>query len=814
MSCQAFRWLSVCLCLSLLSGAGCGDEATSADESADALSRADADQRGEGSPSDASNGEGSSSGLSDTSRQEVADASSPSDSAQTPDSEADSAEELDSITVMDVLDDSEAAPDASLDAESVSQQDASIESDTSIEADTSLVPDVDEEPDGDEAPDVTPEADVELGSDAGAEAASVASACTPSQAPKPLIEAAELTDFCALSPCQNGASCENHPRSYTCHCQPGDYGVDCALSGGDSNVQWSIHRYGLGGATYMPSLRMDSLGYLHIAWSGQALEAASNGAYASNQGAALMRWRRSFDGALVYPILATDALAYAHASGRTESEWYGHVSNNPVGAFNGNLDAHSHEQRIEVGSNYKVRYFMESDSGEQAIPGSNVYLKLLNKPIIPKELLASGVCQNGSDEGSACFESSECDGGFCSQSAGYCPSDGSACGHAASSCPDEVCLYNDKFDAFWTAMTKGDDLHFVIGLYALGETTQHIFYTTRNKGESKWSYPIKIESIDAGATTPSLALDGQEKLHVAFDGHDGRIYYTHNVEGTWSAPLAIDATNDVNEHLPSLAVAENGSAHVVWVKEDVPGGGEEGLLLEYAQNVGGAWSAPMPLARIPGNIGTQWGHNVERVGLSSQTNTAYVIFGSESQGPFPGADMFVATTTSLDLSADISADTSVTQSAQPSAPQTLELCWEGLEVASFEITDAGGDGLDTIIERIYFFAGAEQPLGHLNEEPLGLESVLSAAHLALSDGTTLEGVIVDNRIMFGALGEELTRVNDGGALSASLKLSTHPDWPETPALHLRFSPSQDIVTMGESSQVTRDGSAFELGPLY
>ena len=311
-----------------------------------------------------------------------------------------------------------------------------------------------------------------------------------------------------------------------------------------------------------------------------------------------------------------------------------------------------------------------------------------------------------------------------------------------------------------------------------------------------------------------MALDADENLHVAFDGHDGLIYYLHNVTGEWSTPLAIEATTEVNEHLPSIALAENGSAHVVWVKEDVPGGGADGLLLEYVHNSGGAWSEPVPVARIPGNIGTQWGHNVERVGLSSHTNTAYVIFGSESQGPFPGEDMFVAYTTSLDLQGDALEDTSVTVNESVVAPQSLELCWAQTSVASVDISDAGADGLDTIIERVYVFAGAHQPLGHFTEDALGLDAMVSAAHLQVGDGPLLEGVVVDNRIMFGALGEELTRIDDGTASTLTLKISTHASWPEAPALHLMFSPAQDIVTLGESSRIDRSAPSFEVGPMY
>jgi len=300
---------------------------------------------------------------------------------------------------------------------------------------------------------------------------------------------------------------------------------------------------------------------------------------------------------------------------------------------------------------------------------------------------------------------------------------------------------------------------------------------------------------------------------VAFDGHDALIYYTHNVAGTWSEPVAIEGTTDVNEHLPSLAVAENGSAHVVWVKEDVPGGGEQGLLLEYAHNSGGAWSAPIPVARVPGNIGTQWGHNVERVGLSPHTNTAYVIFGAESDGPLPGEDMFLAYTHSVDLAADVTADATVTPTSDFTPPGELALCWEQVDVAAFDITDVGADGLDTIIERLYFFAGPQQPIGHFTDDGEGLASMLSAVHLQVGDGALIEGTVVDNRIMFGALEEELTRVDDGASVTLTLKVSTVQSWPDAPALHLAFSPAQDIVTKGEGSHIQRDGQTYEVGPL-
>jgi hypothetical protein len=39
-----------------------------------------------------------------------------------------------------------------------------------------------------------------------------------------------VTNNCASSPCQNGATCTNGVNTYTCQCVPGYTGVNCALS--------------------------------------------------------------------------------------------------------------------------------------------------------------------------------------------------------------------------------------------------------------------------------------------------------------------------------------------------------------------------------------------------------------------------------------------------------------------------------------------------------------------------------------------------------------------------------------------------------
>ncbi|KAK6641634.1 hypothetical protein RUM44_013349 [Polyplax serrata] len=38
----------------------------------------------------------------------------------------------------------------------------------------------------------------------------------------------ELQDFCASTPCKNGAKCESLKTTYKCQCAPGIYGEDCS----------------------------------------------------------------------------------------------------------------------------------------------------------------------------------------------------------------------------------------------------------------------------------------------------------------------------------------------------------------------------------------------------------------------------------------------------------------------------------------------------------------------------------------------------------------------------------------------------------
>ena len=109
----------------------------------------------------------------------------------------------------------------------------------------------------------------------------------------------------------------------------------------------------------------------------------------------------------------------------------------------------------------------------------------------------------------------------------------------------------------------------------------HVVWTARDNGTSRieaahrttsWS-PVETVSGSLEGQHASLALDGNSRLHVAWEGADGRIYLQER-EGAWSAPAPITATG--TNRYPSLRwsqhvnplCGDNSKLDLIWTEED------------------------------------------------------------------------------------------------------------------------------------------------------------------------------------------------------------------------------------------------------
>lgn len=90
----------------------------------------------------------------------------------------------------------------------------------------------------------------------------------------------------------------------------------------------------------------------------------------------------------------------------------------------------------------------------------------------------------------------------------------------------------------------------------------HIYYTFFNG--NNWVTPYKI-SGDEDAFIPTIALDSQDNVHVAWGGESYEIWYTIYDGTTWSEP--IDISDPTSTGLcPELALDSIGCLHAVWAK--------------------------------------------------------------------------------------------------------------------------------------------------------------------------------------------------------------------------------------------------------
>ncbi len=127
---------------------------------------------------------------------------------------------------------------------------------------------------------------------------------------------------------------------------------------------------------------------------------------------------------------------------------------------------------------------------------------------------------------------------------------------------------------------------------------------------SGWSTPITL-SASGLASSPQIGSDLQGRLYAAFVvplNEDRGIYLVRSDDAgqTWTAPRQIHDAAGLNwqqvDHL-SLAVTSDGSLHVAYVDQGIPGAGvTNGVYYQSSADQGETWTAPTQLA----GTGAEW----------------------------------------------------------------------------------------------------------------------------------------------------------------------------------------------------------------
>lgn len=180
---------------------------------------------------------------------------------------------------------------------------------------------------------------------------------------------------------------------------------------------------------------------------------------------------------------------------------------------------------------------------------------------------------------------------------------------------DTVISENDPAHSYQPSLAiDGNDVLHVVFIHDTDEVC-YVNYT------DSWSTPLVIGgSVGRDQNKPVIAIDSNNSIHIAWEGATvaypapkGQIWYV-NYTDSWSTPFRISTDGDMGltsqEH-SSIAVDSNGSIHVVWVGDNGTYGVTKSQVWHREKTTG--WG---PITRISTYIGME---------LDPQTNPSIAI---------------------------------------------------------------------------------------------------------------------------------------------------------------------------------------------
>lgn len=176
------------------------------------------------------------------------------------------------------------------------------------------------------------------------------------------------------------------------------------------------------------------------------------------------------------------------------------------------------------------------------------------------------------------------------------------------------------------AIDSQDKLHI-----AYLSTTQIVSYVTFSAGVFGTPETIHDGTVGTDAANHlDLALDSVDVPHVAWEqdtpsGTDNHIYYSNRSGGTWAARTQITSTAvGLNESHIRVLIDSTGIIYLVW--RSLTGGGSN-LCIQYARYIS-SWLGPVLLAD---EFGTNIGYQFSAVIDSS--NNLHIVFNDTSTNP-------------------------------------------------------------------------------------------------------------------------------------------------------------------------------------
>ena len=148
----------------------------------------------------------------------------------------------------------------------------------------------------------------------------------------------------------------------------------------------------------------------------------------------------------------------------------------------------------------------------------------------------------------------------------------------------------------------------------------------------------------------------------------------------------------------------------------------------------------------------------------------------------------------------------------------------GVDVLRFTLHDAGGDGLPTDLHQVFVQAGPEQSF--VTEQSWDKQELFNyglqiiAARLHADSGEVIDGLVADNRLIFGERDTTWLSLPDGQSATFTVEAFIGPQDAYSQAspsdlqgtiLQLKLSGLYDVSVAPEGSQMSRDDTVV-LGP--
>jgi PKD repeat protein len=181
---------------------------------------------------------------------------------------------------------------------------------------------------------------------------------------------------------------------------------------------------------------------------------------------------------------------------------------------------------------------------------------------------------------------------------------GSAAGAATWRTPQALSATGENAATAQVAVDSRGDSVAVWDFGPDGSNNRIVQASVRPAGGSWQTTPTNLATCFFFSTTPQVAVDPKGDAIAAFEcaTGSGRVIdvATQPAGGSWSQPVTISNTAEINVEDPEVAIDANGDATVAWVAL----GASATSFIEAAERpAGGSWSQPVDVSRTDDSVG-------------------------------------------------------------------------------------------------------------------------------------------------------------------------------------------------------------------